>query len=287
LSRKIEILLGDNPFFGIDHLSQERARERSKILMSFEKIIEIIKSVSNIGVNGFVVSTYPQLKDLIDIMKKDAELFEKIDFYPILPYAQGYVTKATEKGTVGAINDILSKVSTQKKIKILFDGSLGFLKKDFKKLFKTFVDIELYPLENVRKKTIFLHDVLTDIAISLNMKSVIETFNEYVKDKYNAECGLVTKNFPLLITSLKDWELQIPKVMTSFNSIGFQMNPSKEECEKYLKFFDNVIAMNTLAGGFLNPQDAAKYISNLNIKSVVIGMSNIEHANETINAFRN
>ena len=44
--------------------------------------------------------------------------------------------------------------------------------------------------------------------------------------------------------------------------------------------------MNTLAGGFLNPQDAAKYISNLNIKSVAIGMSNIEHANETINAFR-
>lgn len=287
MSRKIEILLGDNPLFGVDHLSQERARERSKILMSFEKIIEIIKSISNIGVNGFVVSTYPQLKDLIDIMKKDAELFEKIDFYPILPYAQGYVTKATEKGTVGAINDILSKVSTQKKIKILFDGSLGFLKKDFEKLFKTFVDIELYPFENVRKKTIFLHDVLTDIAISLNMKSVIETFNEYVKDKYNAECGLVTKNFPLLITSLNDWELQIPKVMTSFNSIGFQMNPSKEECEKYLKFFDNVIAMNTLAGGFLNPQDAAKYISNLNIKSVVIGMSNIEHANETINAFRN
>ena len=287
MSRKIEILLGDNPLFGVDHLSQERARERSKILMSFEKIIEIIKSVSNIGVNGFVVSTYPQLKDLIDIMKKDAELFEKIDFYLILPYAQGYVTKATEKGTVGAINDILSKVSTQKKIKILFDGSLGFLKKDFEKLFKTFVDIELYPFENVRKKTIFLHDVLTDIAISLNMKSVIETFNEYVKDKYNAECGLVTKNFPLLITSLNDWELQIPKVMTSFNSIGFQMNPSKEECEKYLKFFDNVIAMNTLAGGFLNPQDAAKYISNLNIKSVVIGMSNIEHANETINAFRN
>jgi len=287
LSRKIEILLGDNPLFGVDHLSQERARERSKILMSFEKIIEIIKSISNIGVNGFVVSTYPQLKDLIDIMKKDAELFEKIDFYPILPYVQGYVTKVTEKGTVSAINDILSKVSTQKKIKILFDGSLGFLKKDFKKLFKTFIDIELYPLENVRKKTIFLHDVLTDIAISLNMRSVIETFNEYVKDKYNAECGLVTKNFPLLITSLKDWELQIPKVMTSFNSIGFQMNPSKEECEKYLKFFDNVIAMNTLAGGFLNPQDAAKYISNLNIKSVVIGMSNIEHANETINAFRN
>jgi len=255
-------------------------------LNSFNKITEIMETTYKLGTKGFVVSTHPQLEDLIKFMKTETDLLEKMEFYPILPYAQGYVSKVTEKGILGTLNDVLSG-SFKNKLKIIFKGSVGFLKKDFEKLLKTFVDVELSPLENVQKKTIFLNDVLTDVAISLNMKSVIETFSEYIKNQYNTDAGLVTKNFPLLITSLKNWELQIPKVMTSFNSIGFQMNPSKEECEKYLKYSNNVIAMNTLAGGFLNPQDAAKYISNLNIKSVVIGMSNIEHANETINAFRN
>ncbi|MGI0056017.1 MAG: hypothetical protein ACREAK_01445, partial [Nitrosarchaeum sp.] len=86
-----EILLGDNPFFGIDHLSQERARERLKILTGFEKITEIMQYVSELGVNGFVVSTHPELRDLIQYIKKNTNLLEKMEFYPILPYAQGYV----------------------------------------------------------------------------------------------------------------------------------------------------------------------------------------------------
>ena len=63
-----EILLGDNPFFGIDHLSQERARERMKIITGFDKITEIMEYVYPMGVKGFVVSTHPELKLLVEHM---------------------------------------------------------------------------------------------------------------------------------------------------------------------------------------------------------------------------
>jgi len=281
----MELLLGDNPFFGIDHLSQERARKRISTLNGFDGISEIMKFVSELGINGFVVSTHPQLKHLIKHMETKTNLLKEFDFYPILPYAQGYVSKVTEKGIISAITDILSTGSNRTKLKIIFKGSTAYLRKDFEKLIQTLIDVELLPLKSVKKKVIFLHDVLTDLAISLDMKKLIETFLSYVENQYNVEAGLVTKNFPKLIKKLNEWNIKAPTIMTSFNSIGYQMNPSKEECEKFISN-NKVIAMNVLAGGYLKPQESFQYLSKLDLNAVTIGMSSKEHAQETISSFR-
>jgi len=280
-----ELLLGDNPFFGIDHLSQEKARMRKKILDSYDKILEIMNYVSDLGIKGFVVSTHPQLKDLIKLMRKDSLILEKFDFYPILPYAQGYVDKVTEKGILNAVTDVLSTGKTTSKLKIIFKGTTSFLKKDFDKLFQTFIDVELLPLTPTKKKIIFLHDAVTDLSINLEMKNVIENFINYVKDQYKVEAGLVTKNFPKSIKTLREWDIQIPPIMTSFNPIGYQMNPSKEECERYISN-SQTIAMNVLAGGYLKPKESFQYLSKLDIKTIVVGMSNKERAQETISDFK-
>lgn len=285
MNKQKEILLGDNPFFGIDHLSQEKARQRAEIMKGHDKITDIIEFASEFGVNGFVVSTHPQLKEIINYMKTKTNLLEKTMFYPIIPYVQGYVTRVTERGVVGAMNDILSGSTMQDKLKIFFKGSMGIMKKDFDKLLETLIDVELFPLDITKKKTIFLHDVVTDLAVSLGMKNIIETFISYIKDRHGTDAGLVTKNFPKLVETLRNWDLDIPVIMTSFNPIGYQMNPTKEECEKNLLKTNKVIAMNTLAGGYLAPLESAEYISKLDLMSVVIGMSNKEHVKETLTTF--
>jgi len=281
---KKQILLGDNPFFGVDHLSQEKARKRMTGLTGYEKISDVMEFVSNLGVKGFVVSTHPQLKFLIKHMKENTNLLEKFDFYPILPYAQGYVSKVTEKGISNTIRDILSSGSTKTKLNIILKGSTGFIRKDFEKLFQTFIDVELLPLAGVRKKVIFLHNVVTDLAIGLGMKKIIENFINHVEKQYGVEPGFVTINYTKLVKTLEEWNIKIPTVMTSFNSIGYQMNPSKNECEDFLPK-SNVIAMNVLAGGYLKPMEAFDYISKIGINSVAIGMSSKIHAQETIEAF--
>ena len=281
------ILLGDNPFFGIDHLSQERMRQKVNHSNNFNKIIQVIEFVNQLGVNGFVVSTHPQLKDLINYMKTNTQLLKTLTFYPILPYVQGYVSKITEKGMVETFNDVLYGTSTYEKLKIFYRGSVGFVLKDFKKILKTFIDIELLPLYDVKKDTIFLHNVFTDLAISLGMREIIETFVDHIKSQYGLRSGFVTKNLPMLVSTLKKWDLEHSIAMASFNPIGYQMNPSREECEKCLAANNiPVIGMNVLAGGFLKLEDSARYISKQNLDSVVIGMSTLEHANETISIFR-
>ena len=281
----MELLLGDNPFFGIDHLSQDRARKRMRILTGYEKISDIMKFVAELGVRGFVVSTHPQLKHLVKHMETKTNLLELYDFYPILPYAQGYVSKVTEKGIINTMTEILSTGSKSSQLKIIFKGSAAYLSKDFEKLLQILIDVELLPLKSVKKKVIFLHDVVTDLAISLGMKKPIEAFMQHIEDQYHLEPGLVTKNFPKLIRKLEEWDIKKPTIMTSFNPIGYQMNPSKEECEKFISN-NKVIAMNVLAGGYLKPQESFQYLSQLNLKSVTIGMSTKEHAQDTIDSFK-
>ncbi len=285
LTDKVELLLGDNPLFGIDHLSQERARKRMERVDGLDKVVEIMEFVSSLGVKGFVVSTHPNLKHLINILDENTNLLKKFDFYPILPYAQGYVTKVTDKGIMNVLRDVLSTGSKQDRLKLLWKGASGFLRKDFEKLFQTFIDLELLPLTKTRKKIIFLHDVVTDVAISLGMNKIIENFINHIETQYGIQAGLVTKNFPLLVKTLEEWEIKIPTVMTSFNPIGYQMNPSKEDCEKCVSKTE-VIPMNMLAGGYLKPEESFQYLSKLGVKSIVVGMSSKEHAQETINALK-
>ncbi len=275
------ILLGDNPLMGVDHLSQERARLRG--IATAKNIAELLEFAYNVNVKGFVVSTHPQLKGIIEYLLKYTDLKEKITFYPILPYAYGYVRQMTEKGIVATITDALAPASIYEKARIMFSGGLSLIKKDINGLLKTFIDVELLPLNEVNIKCVFLHDVLTDLALSLNLKDIFELFIEHINDKYKVRAGFVTKNFARLNRKLNEWGIENQVIMAPFNKIGFQMNPSREECEEELKKCNHdVVAMSTLAAGYLKPDEAYDYLFRLpNIKSVVVGVSNKKHAEET------
>jgi hypothetical protein len=287
---KIEsVLLGDNPFFGVDHLSQERARQKANKSQDFGNALEVARYCFQHGAGGMVVSTHPKLRDLLDLMKNDPGLIGKIDFFPILPYVQGYVIKINEKGMLNTLTEILSQATLQNKLRIITKGGLGILKKDFSQLFKLFIDIELLQMKGIRVKAIFLHDVLTDLALSLRMRNIFEIFQEHLHDHYHIDAGLVTKNFPLLTHSLQEWNLKYPYIMTSFNKVGFQMNPSREECENSLSRFDGrIIAMSVLAGGYVTPQESFEYITRLpKVDATVVGISSVEHAKNTLDLFLN
>ena len=73
----------------------------------------------------------------------------------------------------------------------------------------------------------------------------------------------------------------------SFNKSGFQMNPSKNECEDYLhQYKGKVVAMSILAGGYIGLKEAYDYISSQEkIRDVVIGVSNAEHAKQSFDLF--
>ena len=76
-------------------------------------------------------------------------------------------------------------------------------------------------------------------------------------------------------------------IVTPFNKAGFQMNPSKEECEKTLRTASpNVLAISVLAAGYYKPTEAVDYLASLNnLKGIIAGVSNEQQASETFNLF--
>ena len=88
------------------------------------------------------------------------------------------------------------------------------------------------------------------------------------------------------------WNIDFREVslVSAFNKMGFQMNPSKIVCEAALDRASGaeVVAMSILASGYLKPPEAADYIRTLpGLTGVVVGVSKERHALETFSFLRN
>ena len=73
--------------------------------------------------------------------------------------------------------------------------------------------------------------------------------------------------------------LELPIILTHVNAAGFHVNPNLAACEAILHRSDlDIMAMGTLASGFLSPSEAFAYTARFPaVKSVVIGASSEEH----------
>ena len=110
------------------------------------------------------------------------------------PYARGLQQKLSKFGMINALKEMLKEGGIKNEIKILTKGGLGFMRKDILELFEAFLDTEMIKLNIIRPKIIFLHPVLVDLGLALNMKNIFERFHDHLNDKYHIKAGLCTKN---------------------------------------------------------------------------------------------
>jgi hypothetical protein len=133
---------------------------------------------------------------------------------------------------------------------------------------------------------VLLHEVITDLGLSLQAKELFDSYMQHVRAKYHVPPGFVTRNFVRFVNLFRESGLSLKDIviMTPFNKIGFQMNPSRQSCEASLLGLTEgtVVAMSTMAGGYLNLDEAVEYLRTLqNISGIVVGVSSEEHAQQT------
>ncbi len=276
------IILGHNQFIGVSHLSQETARARVERFGDMEKVGELLRFCASEGVRGMMLSSHPRARDILDYLRAEG-LAGGMSLYPLIPYAQGYVRRMNAVGLTGMLKEIVLSAPWRTRAGIAAQGGIGLARRDLTRLLGAFVDIEMLTFKGFDLKAVFLHDAFVDLALALQAREQLEFFAGHIRARYGVRPGFVTMNFPLLVDSFKRWGFEKPLVMTTFNKAGFQMNPSKEACERALADgYANVVAMSTLAAGYLDPVTAYKYIRALpGLSSVVVGVSTIEHARET------
>jgi hypothetical protein len=202
---------------------------------------------------------------------------------PLLPYAQKYVTRANEVGMVRAVTGTLFETNMRDRLGLGMDFLRTVARRDPIDVVRALIRLELRMFRSLDVPVVFLHDAITDLLLALSMPRVLEVYSTTLKKRLGARAGLATKNLPFLLDRFKGWGIEPPVILTHVNKVGFHVNPSLAAQERALTVASlEVMAMGTLASGFLKPTEAAQYVLRFpSIKSVVVGASSAEHIAET------
>ncbi len=280
------LIFGDNQFFGINHMSNEKAQSQAIRFKDSDTIIKVIDNAYNAGIHAFMFNTHDRVSELCDHFRAHPDRYSDLRLYPSLPYAHKYANAVNESGMLGALNEfIFSGRSTKQAISTIIRGGKSIIKKDMIEVMKLLVDAEMRMFRGLRIKAVFLQNIITDLLLGLGVRDVFIEFANHVKKKYGVEAAFNTANMPVLIDFLLDCGIENPIVCSSINKVGFAMCPSQAECERALakKAFRS-IAMAIFASGAVPPKEAIEYICNLpNIRTIIFGASSREHIVDTMN----
>jgi hypothetical protein len=289
-----ELLVGDNPFHGISHLSQEHARSRYVNAASAAERADLVSNCFRNGANGFMFSVSDITLSILRALQQRREI-DAIKLYAIVPYAFEYVRVATQTGTPGLAKRFAKQITKSRDVGTIFKGLKALVRTNPKGILATYLSYEISRIKSsAGKKTnlasVFLHEVITDMCLALDFRWLFDSHIALLSE-IGVVPGFHTRNFPYLVEKFNEWSIDLDEILitTPFNEAGFQMNPSKIECEQALKKFNkaNVIAISIFASGYLKPKDAMKYISSLpNIRGVAVGVSNERQAIETFTLLR-
>ncbi len=280
----MRLILGHNQFLGISHISEEKSRERDRKFSDVKNIYKVVETAADLGFKAMIIETHPRMIEFIEYYEKN-KTFD-IDFYLQVPYVQNYVQQMNEKGMKGVIGEVINKTSYVGASSLAMKSGWNYLKKDYLSLGMSMLKLEISPFDNISIKGLLLHNVITDLLLSLNISDGFETYFEFVKKKLKIDPGLITLNFPMLVNRLDEWKLKSSIVMTPINPNGYDMNPTKKDVEASLKKYNgNVFAMNTLGGGAFTVKDSSDYLKSLNVENIVIGASSKNHLEENSKIF--
>ena len=274
-----KVLFGDNQFFAVNHLSDEKSREQAIRFKDDEAIIRVLDSARETGINTFMCTTHDRIASICDHMRSNPEKYRDFNMFPCMPYAHKYANAVTDLGIVGTIKQYVpgNIFSTFTK------GGVAYLRKDFIGLMELLIDAELKMFKGINTPVIFIQNVVVDMILGLKMMEVFKAYDSYIREKYNSEPGYITMNMPALLDALNSIGIENPIICSSINKLGFRMSGGKEIYEKYLneKTF-RPIAMQVLAAGALRPKEAVEYLSRFpKIESVLFGASSKNHIQET------
>ncbi|SEF72632.1 hypothetical protein SAMN05421819_0960 [Bryocella elongata] len=282
-----KLLFGDNQFFGVNHMSEEKARAQAMRFQDIRSVIEVLTSAYDEGIRTFMCTTHDRVAEVAEHVRLHPGRFPDYQFYPCMPYAHKYANAATEDGVMGA----LKKFAPEGNIfGAAFRGGMSIATKDIEGITRLLVDSEMKMFNGLKTPVVFLQNVVVDFLLGLGLKQTFRYFADYVKDRYGAEPGFITMNMPMLLDELESVGVENPIVCSNINKIGFRMCGGFDTYERALRERQfRAVAMSVFASGALPADEAISWIyQQPNIKSIVFGASsrsNIRHTKQLVDKY--
>lgn len=283
-----KIIFGDNQFFGINHMSQEKAQQLAEKFHDLYNIIRVYDYAYEAGIRGIMLNSNDRALDICNYFKSNEKKYHDLTWYPSIPYPHKYANLISEKGIFPTINEILFKENTIfGAFSMMAKGGSALINKDAIKLMQMLIDAEMKIFKGLNVRVIFLQNIITDLILGFGIREIFYEYCNYIRSKYKVIPGLITQNLPILKAKLEEWGIEGVVICASINKIGYLMSPGIDEYILTLESNDpekyQIMAMSSLASGAISPKEAYTFLNQQNIQSVVFGASSKDHIEQTIN----
>lgn len=158
----------------------------------------------------------------------------------VVPNMAAFVRDVTEHGNIGAIVKRALKLSPSSLIKMAWWNKFNLLKlakKDFATGVSILVQMEILQILKYQPKMIALTDQVSDLAVALQNTRILTQFLATTK-QVDVQSAIVTNNLITTIQTLSTLNARSTKIVTPFNSYGYEMNPSQAEVEQMIRMID-------------------------------------------------
>jgi hypothetical protein len=284
LSEIDRIIFGDNQFFGINHMSEEKAQAQAERFKDGKAIIRVIDAAYECGIHAFMFNTHDRVAEICDHFRVNPRKYSDLRLYPSMPYAHKYANAVNEKGMIGALNDFLFTGRTVgQAVTTLLRSGRSIVHQDMIEVMKLLVDAEMRMFKGLEVRAIFLQNIVTDLLLGMRAKTIVTEFARHVQSTYGVDAAFNTMNMPRLVDFLEECGISNPLVCCSINKAGYFMSPGLREYEETPRSKAiRAVAMSVLASGAIPAEEAIGYICGLpNIQGIVFGASSQGHIEET------
>lgn len=266
------LLFGDNQFFGVNHMSEEKARAQAMRFQDIDVVQSVLDDAYDEGVTTFMCTTHDRIALVADHVRANPSRYPDMTFYPCMPYAHKYANAMTEDGPLGAIKRFLPDEGF---LDAALRGSRSLAKKDIEGIVTLLIDSEMKMFAGLRTPVIFLQNVVVDLLLGLRFDEAFRIFHDHVRSRYGAEPGYITMNTPALLDVLDSLGIANPVVCSNINKVGFRMSGGMDAYHRMLTERQfRAIAMSVFASGAIPPREAIEWVcAQPNIESIVFGAS--------------
>jgi len=295
MSSKKILLVGDNPFQGVSHLSQERAVSRGKDVADPSHAADIVLTAAENGADGFMFTVNRTTLSILQVLSGKKESHQ-LQFYALVPDVNEFVrTVAFAGGVLGLGRNLAKDIVLSTNWRSVLSGLMGGITADPASLLRSYLFYEVGRLRaaagtGAQLVSLLLHETVCDMALALNMGWLFQEHIDFARN-LRIRPGFETRNFPYFVRKLGEWRINLRGIVIAapFNLMGFQMCPSREKSEEALAQIPEaeVIAFSILASGYLKLPEAMEYIGNLpELDGVAVGVSKEEQARGTFKFLR-
>ena len=274
------VLFGDNQFFGVNHMSEDKARAQSMKFQHTQAILDVLDAAYQEGIRTFMCTTHDRMSEVCDHFRTNAARYPDYRFYPCMPYAHKYANAVTEHGMIEALRMFLPQDGA---IGAMLKGGVALANKDVEAIMQLLIDAEMKMFHGLATPVVFMQNVITDLLLGLKMNDTFRMFHDHVRNKYGAEPGYITMNVPRLLDVLDALGIENPIVCANINKIGFRMCGGVALYESTIaqrRF--RPVAMSVLASGAIAPREAIEYVCGQpKIESIVFGASSRGNIRQT------